>query len=159
MTTSGASDFDFFFGAWTVAHRRLKERLTGCTDWETFGGACTTWPILGGLGNVDDNLLHLPAGEYRAVTMRSFDVATGQWAIWWLDGRTPHTLDVPVKGGFQKGVGTFYADDMLDGRPIRVRFEWSRTNTPSPRWEQAFSADAGATWEPNWTMDFSRATV
>jgi hypothetical protein len=30
----GERDFDFFFGAWRVAHRRLRERLTGCTDWE-----------------------------------------------------------------------------------------------------------------------------
>ena len=26
----------------------------------------------------------------------------------------------------------------------------------NPTWEQAFSADAGATWETNWTMEFRR---
>ena len=29
-------------------------------------------------------------------------------------------------------------------------------NTPSPRWEQAFSLDEGNSWETNWTMDFTR---
>jgi hypothetical protein len=27
----------------------------------------------------------------------------------------------------------------------------------NPRWEQAFSDDAGKSWETNWTMDFRRA--
>jgi hypothetical protein len=31
-------------------------------------------------------------------------------------------------------VGTFVADDVLDGCLIIVRFRWSRTDTPHPRW-------------------------
>lgn len=151
---SSAHDFDFFFGHWRVLHRRLRERLVGCEDWEAFGGQCTTWPMLDGQGNVDDNLLHLPGGDYRAVTLRSFDPATQRWAIWWLDARHPHQLDVPVIGHFEGAVGTFYADDTLAGRPLRVRFRWLDTRTKSPHWEQAFSVDGGASWEVNWTMDF-----
>jgi hypothetical protein len=45
----------------------------------------------------------------------------------------------------------------LDGRPIRVRFTWSETQGDAPVWEQAFSADAGRTWETNWVMHFTRA--
>jgi hypothetical protein len=155
MDQSGGADFDFLFGIWSVAHSRLTERLTGCTDWQTFGGTCSVWPILGGRGNADDNLLHLPDGDYRAATLRSFDPATARWAIWWLDGRNPHHLDVPVIGRFTDGVGEFFADDTLRDMPIRVRFRWSRTDTASPRWDQAFSRDAGGTWETNWVMDFT----
>jgi hypothetical protein len=43
------------------------------------------------------------------------------------------------------------------GRPILVRFTWSRVMTRTPRWEQSFSADGGETWERNWIMDFTRA--
>lgn len=153
---STAHDFDFFFGPWRVKHRRLRERLVGCKDWDGFDGRCTTWPLLGGLGNVDDNLLHLPGGDYRAVTLRSFDATTQRWAIWWLDARQPHQLDVPVIGCFEDGAGTFFADDVLDGRAIRVRFRWLDTLSDTPRWEQAFSTDAGASWEVNWTMAFER---
>ena len=46
--------------------------------------------------------------------------------------------------------------DTLDGKPIRVRFHWLKTDTASPRWEQAMSVDGGETWETNWTMDFHR---
>jgi hypothetical protein len=77
-------------------------------------------------------------------------------AIWWLDGRSPHQLDVPVVGRFEDGVGTFLADDMFEGRPIKVRFLWTCRDIDNCRWEQAFSEDAGKSWETNWTMDFAR---
>ncbi|MEJ6004646.1 DUF1579 domain-containing protein [Paucibacter sp. AS339] len=158
MTTTNAlgsaQDFDFFVGTWQVRHRRLKERLKSCQDWEEFMGRCEMRKTLGGLGNVDDNLLELPAGSYRAVTLRSFDPASGQWSIWWLDGRSPGRLDVPVVGSFSEGVGSFYADDELDGRAIRVRFQWTLPAPDQPRWEQAFSVDGGQSWESNWVMDF-----
>ena len=112
--------------------------------------------VLGGNGNVEDNVLHIPSGTYRALALRSFDPVTRMWAIWWLDGRAPHSLDVPVVGNFENGIGTFFAHDVLDGRPIRVRFLWLKSDAASPRWEQAMSIDAGKTWETNWTMDFRR---
>jgi len=152
-----AGDFDFQIGSWQVRHRRLKERLANCTEWEEFDGTSDMRPILGGNGNVEDNLLHIPGGTYRAIALRSYDPAQGIWAIWWLDARSPHALDVPVIGRFEDGVGHFYADDTLDGQPIRLRFIWSRTDTSTPRWEQAMSADGGESWEVNWTMDFTRA--
>jgi hypothetical protein len=153
---SGANDFDFIIGHWQVHHRRLKERLVGCTDWVEFKGTSSTRKILGGFGNLEDNLLELPEGAYLAVAMRSFDPATQTWAIWWLDGRNPHQLDVPVVGRFEHGIGLFHADDTLGGRPIRVRFTWSSRDADTARWEQAFSDDDGDTWETNWTMDFLR---
>lgn len=155
-TQSSAGDFDFFIGRWRVAHRRLNLRLVGCNEWIEFTGTSVAQKILGGIGNLDDNTLDLPGGAYRAVTLRSFNDETGQWSIWWLDGRHPGTLDAPVVGHFEKGVGTFYADDTLDERPIRVRFLWTMPEPDRPRWEQAFSVDAGATWETNWIMNFAR---
>ena len=155
--TAISHDFDFQFGRWQVFHRRLKHRLSGSDEWEEFDGTCEAWPTLGGNGNVDDNIVNIPSGSYRAITMRAFDPATRTWAIWWLDARHPHQIDVPVIGRFENGVGTFYADDTFDGRTIRVRFLWLDTATDQPRWEQAFSTDGGATWETNWRMRFVRA--
>ncbi|WP_204307975.1 hypothetical protein, partial [Klebsiella pneumoniae] len=65
-------------------------------------------------------------------------------------------LDVPVRGAFEDGIGRFYADDQLDGRPIRVRFTWFIGSDGHPRWEQAFSPDGGVSWETNWSMEFRR---
>jgi hypothetical protein len=152
-----ASDFDFLVGSWKVRHRRLKERLKGCTEWEEFPGTTTLRPIMGGAANVDDNVIELPSGTYRAASVRTYDAATGQWAIWWIDGRLPHgPLDPGMRGRFEHGVGTFFADETIDGRPVRVRFLWSHITATSARWQQAFSADGGANWETNWVMDFER---
>ena len=155
--TGREHDWDWLVGHWTVRHRRLKARLAGSTEWEEFAGTSATWLTLGGLGTVDDNVLELPGGTYRAVGVRAFDAKAGQWLIWWLDARNPTQLDPPVRGGFKDGVGTFVGDDTLRGRPIQVRFQWSRITPTSAHWEQAFSPDGGATWETNWRMEFTRA--
>lgn len=150
------SDFDFIIGDWQVRHRRLNSRMTGCTEWTEFSGTSSTRKILGGFGNVEDNRLNFPDGEVKAAAFRSFDQTSGCWAIWWLDGRAPHNLDVPVVGRFSDCVGTFFANDSLDGRPITVRFTWHANLGKNPIWEQAFSGDGGKTWEPNWVMEFAR---
>lgn len=156
LPQDGRGGFDFLVGRWTVAHRRLKRRLVGDTRWEEFGGMCESRPIVGGLGNIDDNVLELPAGTYRAATLRVFDPAARRWSIWWVDGRAPR-LGPPVHGRFGGGIGTFHGEDVLeDGRPVLVRFTWSGITARSARWDQAFSADGGATWEDNWTMRFGR---
>lgn len=156
MTDDGAHAFDFLHGAWSVRHRRLKERLAGNDEWVEFDGTCACRPLMQGAGNVEDNWLDLPAGAYHAVGLRSFDPPSRSWAIWWLDSRNPHTLDVPVVGSFSNGVGTFLADDTFGGHPIKVRFTWSDITPHSARWAQAFSPDGGATWETNWVMQFTR---
>ncbi|QCB44897.1 DUF1579 domain-containing protein [Hydrogenophaga sp. PAMC20947] len=154
--SSAPDDFDFVVGDWFVKHRRLDKRLANCHDWTAFDGEMSTHKVLGGFGNLEDNLLKFPGGEFRAIALRAFDKESGTWAIWWLDGRFPGQLDVPVKGRFKDGVGSFYADDIQDGTAVKVRFLWSRSGLNTLRWEQAFSADDGVVWETNWTMDFTR---
>ncbi len=157
---SQANAFDFLMGTWDVYHRRLSDRLIGSDTWQEFGGHMTARPILGGPdnmgGNMDDNVLDLPDDPHRAISLRTYDPASDKWAIWWLDGRNPHSLDVPVLGQFKGSIGEFYAEDILNNKPIKVRFRWTGTDTPTPRWEQAFSPDNGTTWEVNWTMDFTK---
>jgi hypothetical protein len=155
-TAAGSGDFDFAIGNWNVTHRRLKERLANCDEWIEFPGTSETRKVLGGHGNVEDNLLELPDGTYRAVALRSFNPVENAWAIWWLDARSPWIMDAPVIGKFLAGVGLFYADGIFDGKPIRIRFTWTKITADALSWEQAFSPDAGATWETNWTMQFAR---
>jgi hypothetical protein len=158
-TRDGTShDFDFLSGRWRVQHRRLKSRLTHGNDWEVFAGTCEARALLGGQGNIDDNVLELPGGTYRAATLRAFDSRTRIWVIWWLDGRNPQHLDPPLTGSFEHGVGTFYGSGSWEGRPVLVRFIWSDIAADSARWEQAFSDDRGMTWETNWNMEFRRSS-
>ena len=155
--TDPVHDFDGFFGNWHVRHRKLKERLAGSHEWLEFEGSQTMQPILGGSGNMTDNVFNMPDGSIqRGVTLRAFDPKTGKWSIWWLDGNRPSKIDVPVVGGFEKGSGAFYADDTFNGKPIKVRFLWVNVTPNKREWQQAFSADGGKTWETNWIAYFTR---
>ena len=152
----GVHDFDFLIGRWRVHHRRLKERLANNHEWVEFEGTLAAQQLMDGSANVDDNVFELPGGTARGVALRSFDAKSQQWAIWWLDGGSLGPLDPPVRGSFHNGVGTFYADDTFKQKPVRIRFTWSQITPTSCHWEQAFSPDAGNTWETNWVMDFKR---
>src|SRR6266508_321366 len=148
-------DFSFLYGEWTVRNRRLNERLAGCTEWTEFSAVQKCWPLMDGIGNVDE----MVAPEWIGVSFRLFDVARQVWSIYWTTNRDGVLGMPPVEGTFDGDVGDFYSDEDYEGTPIRVRYRWTKTDPEAPRWEQAFSTDGGETWETNWIMDFPRRHV
>lgn len=153
MRTEGMQDFEFLYGQWLVRNRRLRQRLVGCDDWDAFDSMQKCWPLLNGLGNVDEFVCD-DCGPLGA-TLRFFDPQSRRWTLHWVSSRDG-LLQPPVQGAFRGDVGEFYGEDQVNGKPILVRYLWTRTNPEAPRWEQAFSDDGGATWETNWVMEFSR---
>ena len=151
-----ATDFDFLLGSWNVANRMLRRRLAGSDDWEEFAATAVVRPILDGLGN-EDVFRTEHDGGFVGMSFRFFDPEKRRWSIYWADSRRPGELDPPVVGCFEGDLGVFHGEDVDRGRPVLVRFTWSRVTTESPRWEQAFSDDGGRTWETNWVMDFAPA--
>ncbi len=144
----GATDFDFLPGRWEVRNRRLVG-----DRWEEFDAISEAEAMLGGLGNVD----HFHAPGYEGFSLRLYDPERDVWRIWWSSTARPGRLDPPVEGRFEDGRGRFEADDVLDGVPLRMRFDWTEMTGDSARWDQAFSFDGGKTWEPNWTMWLRRS--
>jgi hypothetical protein len=59
---------------------------------------------------------------------------------------------------FRDGAGIFYGYGNYRGVMVQLRFHWMSRGPDQARWEQAFSADEGQTWETNWIMEFSRVT-
>ena len=151
-----ASDFDFLMGRWTVDNRRLTARLSGAEEWERFEATSVARPLLDGLGNEDEFRTDHDGG-FIGMSFRFFDAETQRWSIYWADSRRCGVLDPPVFGTFDGDVGVFEGEDTFGGQPILVRFYWSGVTTPTPRWEQSFSPDGGASWEPNWVMEFTPA--
>jgi hypothetical protein len=150
-------DFDFLHGDWRVHHRYLRVK-EDTREWLDADGMASHLELMDGKANMEEYAINAPSGAYQALALRSYDPKTSQWSIWWLSERTPHgNLDPPVQGRFENGVGTFYGHTIINGKPTRVRFVWSQINSSSARWEQAYSSDAGKTWETNWTMEFQRA--
>jgi hypothetical protein len=145
-------DFDFLVGRWQVRHQcRIR------SAWQEFDGVCEMRKTLGGWANLDENSWTTPTSDHRALTLRLFDPERAAWSIFWLDTTWPGTFGPPVIGGFNGTHGVFFGDDELEGRPIRVRFDWFVDTPNACRWEQAFSLDADAAWQTNWRMDFARA--
>ena len=156
MTKPTARDFDFWIGRWHVRNRVLRERLAGSDEWEEFDATVEARLILDGMGNEDEFQTEHDGG-FVGMSFRFFDPARKRWSIYWADSRRPGVLDAPVFGTFDGDVGVFEGPDTFRGRPILMRFTWTRVTTPTPRWEQAFSDDGGETWETNWVMEFTRA--
>jgi hypothetical protein len=155
-TPEPSHDFDFLHGHWLVRNRRLRERLVGSTEWDSFDGVQACRPILGGFGN-EDELVTDAFGEHRFIgmTIRLFDPRTREWSIYWVDNRSVQ-LQPPVRGRFEHGIGTFLGRDTHAGTPVLARFIWTPISEDRARWEQAFSVDEGASWETNWIMEFER---
>ena len=155
----GRSDFDFIFGRWQVRNRKLRDVTDpDCNEWVEFDATARAEPILDGLGHVDRIWADAAPGEqpFEGFTLRQFDPAAQVWRIWWASSRQPGHLDPPVEGRWRDGKGIFDCDDVLGGRPVKIRFEWNHDGAGHARWQQAFSYDSGLTWRTNWIMDLTR---
>ncbi len=155
--TSSEHDFDFLIGDWTIRNKKLKERLNKCTDWLEFEANHSCQKILKGYGNTEHFSTKFDGVPFEALGLRLFNPKTRLWSIYWADSINV-VLDVPQVGSFENGVGRFYADDLFQGKPIIVMFEFEKRNPENPIWRQAFSPDKGETWEWNWMMSFQRNT-
>jgi len=152
--TGDVHDFDYFVGGWTTRQHRLKVRGVGSTEWEDFPATLCMTPYLGGTVTVDE--MYMPTKHLAGLTLRTFDLKNRRWSIYWVSSATGQLDPVPVVGGFDGNRGEFYAADQENGRPIKVRYLWTKLDHDHARWEQAFSFD-NQTWETNWAADFTRA--
>jgi hypothetical protein len=96
-----------------------------------------------------------PAGHIEGLSLRLYNPQSHQWYISWANSNDG-ALGPPMVGEFNNGRGEFYDQEPFNGRAIYVRFIFSDITPTSFRLEQAFSADGGKTWEPNWIATFTR---
>lgn len=152
----GQRDFDFEFGTWKVHLRRLVNPLSGDPTWVDLHGISTVKRVWGGranLGEIDVS----DGGKTHIVGMslRLYDRDARQWRIHWANSRDGR-VGLAMVGRFENGRGEFYNQEEFRGSAIFVRFIFSDITPTTFRLEQAFSADGGKTWEPNWIARFTR---
>jgi hypothetical protein len=150
VAADGAHAFDPYFGSWRLQVRKLRDVLDpDCEEWIEFEGTNEVRPIFGGNGNVE--LACFP-GEprFEGLNVRLFDPQAGLWRVWWASTRQPGEMGPPAEGRFTAGSGLFESDEVLAGRQVKVRFEWTGLADGAPHWEQSFSYDGGQTWKVNW---------
>ena len=100
-------------------------------------------------------LVQGPAGRIEGAALRLYEPQSRQWTLNFFniaDGK----LTPPTVGEFRDGRGVFHAQDTFNGRSIFVRFVIAKVTADSYRFEQAFSADGGQTWELNWIATDTR---
>jgi hypothetical protein len=151
----GRHDFDFEIGDWTTHLKRLQRPLSGSTTWVEYEGTTNVRGVLNGRANLAELVVQGPAGRIEGAALRLYDPQSRQWTLNFFniaDGK----LTPPMFGEFHDGRGVFHGQDTFNGRSIFVRFVIIRVTADSYRFEQAFSADAGQTWELNWIATDTR---
>jgi hypothetical protein len=155
----GSHDFDFLYGKWKMPNHRLVKRLAGSHDWDDFVTCDEGKPLPGGVGDMDIMRANYWP-NFVGVTIRTYDPQTGLWRLYWVDNQFSHgVMDPPVVGKFNGNVGVFKGNSTFNGKPIIMRFTWTVNPNGSKvvaKWEQAFSADDGKTWETNWNNELIR---
>ena len=148
---SGQRDFDWELGTWTTKVRLLLNPLTGKPpEWAEYNGTSVVRPLLWGRSNFVELSVSGPAGKIEGGSLRLFNPQSKQWSLNYANLRNG-MLTSPVYGEFDaSGRGTFYGQDISDGRAILVRFIITRPSKTEAHFEQAYSVDGGETWEINW---------
>lgn len=152
---SSPHDFDFEFGSWTTRLRVLRHPLTSSKEWVEYQGTTVVRKVWDGKANLVELEADGPAGHLEALSLRLYDPASQQWSLNFASSRSG-TMSPPSVGGFRNGWGEFLSHETLDGRPILVRFVIEPATPDSIRFEQAFSADSGRTWQVNWIATDTR---
>jgi hypothetical protein len=150
----GSHDFDFALGTFHTHIRRLPDPLAGSDKWVEYDGTKTDVPVLGGTGSLETIEADGPS-PLELMTLRLYDAKAHQWSLNFSSSGSGR-LATPAIGEFENGVGTFLDQENYNGRTILVRQLWSRITPNSYHFEQAFSADFGKTWQPNFIADLTR---
>jgi ketosteroid isomerase-like protein len=151
----GQHDFNFETGTWTTHLRRLRSPLSGSSAWVEYEGTTVVRQVMDGRANLVELVADGPAGRIEGLSLRLYQPKSRQWTLNF-SSMADGLLTVPMIGAFKDGRGEFYAEDTFNGRPILVRFVITPAGPNVYRFEQAFSADGGRTWEVNWIATDTR---
>lgn len=155
----GQRDFDFEIGTWTSEVRVLRNPLSGKPPvWAEYRGTSLVRSLMDDRANSVELSVAGPAGKIEGISLRLYDPGARRWSLNFASLRDG-AMTPPVIGAFgADGRGIFYGHDRLGERAIRVRFVITPVSADEARFEQAFSADEGATWEVNWIAVDRRVT-
>jgi len=151
----GQHDFDFEIGTWRTHLKRLLHPFTGSDEWAEYDGSTVVRSVLGGRGNLVELTADGPAGHFEGLSLRLYDTRAHQWSLNFAPAGSDQ-LATPTIGSFTDGRGEFYDQELLNGRAILVRFVVTRLDEDTCRFEQAYSADGGRSWEVNWVATDTR---
>ena len=151
----GRHDFDFNIGTWRTHIARLVHPLTGSTTWYKMEGDVVVKKVWNGRASLEEVEADGPRGHFEDIGLFLYNPAAHQWTQTFANVKYG-TVNAPMTGEFKNGRGEFYDQEPYDGRMILARVIWSNITPNSHRFQQAFSADGGRTWETNMIANLTR---
>jgi hypothetical protein len=141
-----SNEFDFEIGTFKSHSRRLIKP----NKWVETDGTTVVNRVWGGRANLAEVHINPPVGPIDFLSLRWYNPTAHQWFLAFANA-ADGTLGVPMAGVFNQGRVDFYDAEPIDGRAMLVHFAlWNGGS------EQAFSADAGQTWDVNYRTVYTR---
>lgn len=142
-------DFDFNMGRWNTRIRAVEKPLSAPGVWTNLQGTHTVYRVWGDWADIGQLEVDGPVGHIEDLALRLYDRKTQQWRVYFANSDSG-TLDAPMVGGFEDGVGTFVFLDEMEGKTVLVRNVWSGITSKACHQDWAISVDGGKTWVPTW---------
>ncbi|HEV3155570.1 MAG TPA: hypothetical protein VGZ02_17325 [Candidatus Baltobacteraceae bacterium] len=155
--STGGHDFDFLLGTFQT-HISYLQASKGSSKWVALTGIVTNRKIWDGAGDLEEIEANGPSGPLEGMTLRIYNAQTREWSLYWADS-SDGMLQVPSIGRFSGNIGTFYDQELVNGRTAFVRQRYFNTGPNSYRFEQAVSIDGGKTWRPNFVASLIRTAT
>jgi hypothetical protein len=132
--------FDFWLGDWEVtwgegqrASNRIRKILDGHAIQESFDGS--------------------PSLALRGMSLSAYSPRLGLWQQTWTDNEGNYWH---FTGGFQDGRMLLVSDDVIEGKPVRLRMLWYNITSDELDWNWERSDDGGETWQLRWHLHYRR---
>ena len=151
----GQHDFDFELGTWKSHISRRLQPLTGSTAWVQIEAKVVVRPVWNGRASLMELVADSPAVHLEELDLRLYNPQSHRWSRNFANS-SDGTIEPPMLGEFKNGRGEFIGPDTLHGKAILVRHVFSEITADSHHFEQSFSDDGGATWEPNFVATLTR---
>src|SRR5258705_13262827 len=117
----GQHDFDFELGPGKTHLRRLLRPLTGSTPWVEYEGPTVVRKVWKGRANLVELIGDGPAGHLEGLNLRLYNPESRQWSLNFANS-SGGGLGGPTIGEFKNGRGQFFNREILNRRPIFLRF-------------------------------------
>lgn len=132
--------FDFWLGTWDVSWEddqhgtnRIERILEGRVIQENFDGN--------------------PAIPFRGMSVSVYSKKLQVWRQTWVDVEGNYWS---FQGGVENGNMVLATEDVLDGKPIRLRMTFYNIQADQLDWKWESSEDNGATWTQKWHIHYQR---
>lgn len=149
--------FDFWVGAWDV---NLRVRHNDGTWHDDIQAREYSYPLLDGKAIMELWSETSRVNGRQGYSIRYYRGDLDQWELW-LNWPEPNQSGSSyLRGQFRHNRGEFFSDSKQnDSTTVTARYTFSDITPTSFRWDDAFTADHGATWRNAWIMEFTRTAA